>query len=335
MALSISDTTLHQAPRTGWVVTGGHAGHQEPCIGVVEALGITPEVKLVDPAIPWRWLAPYGPAAPSRAIRPPWPDLVLVSGRQAIPYGRAIKRQSGGRTFVAVLQNPVAAVDAFDLVWVNEHDVLSGKNVIRTPTTPHRMTDARLAEGAAALRQRAPVLSDPVLGVVVGGGSRFYRFGADEARALARDVAVFAAENGYSIALTPSRRTGADNIAILKAELADAPAWVWDMEGENPYFGILGAADRLIVTCDSVNMLGEAAFTGRPVHAYKLPGSSEKISGFHKTLIELGPMRWFDGSCEDWGYDRLDATGVVASEIRRLYTAALGRRVNRAGDENR
>src|SRR3546814_3642619 len=34
----------------------------------------------------------------------------------------------------------------------------------------------------------------------------------------------------------------------------------------NPNFGILGLADHVIVTGDSVNMVSEAASTGKPVH---------------------------------------------------------------------
>jgi len=301
------------------VVTGGHAGHQEPCIGVFEALGMTPTVITVHPGIPWRFLAPYGPAGRHNEIVPPWPDLLVVSGRQSIPYARMIKRKSRGKTFVAVLQNPVASITKFDLVWVNEHDTVHGGNVVRTLTTPNRMNDQRLREDADALRQRAPALTDRVLGVIIGGASRFYQFGEQEARALAKDVADFARAHGYSVAVTPSRRTGDRNTELVRDGLADLPSWVWDGTGDNPYFGILGLAERFVVTCDSVNMLGEAGFTGKPIDAYRIPGQSDKIETFHNDLIAHGAMRWFDGQCRDWRYERLDATRYVADEILGRY----------------
>lgn len=308
-------------PATGWVVTGGHAGHKLPCLGVVEAIGVTPRVVDVAPGAPWRFLAPYGPAGPSAEIAAPWPDLVVVSGRQSIPYARKIRRRSRGRTFVTVLQNPVVPASQFDLVWVNEHDSLDGENVVRTLTTPSRMTDQRLDDGGRALRQRAPDLTDKVLGVVIGGSSRFYKFGRKQARKLAADLAGFAGKYGYSVAVTPSRRTGKDNIDIVRKGLAGVASWVWDGLGENPYFGILGIAERLVVTCDSVNMLGEAAFTGKPLHAYRIPGESAKIGTFHADLIARDAMRWFDGSCPHWRYERLDATRLVADEILKRYAA--------------
>ena len=307
-------------PKTAWIVTSGHAGHRQPCIGVAEAIGITPKIIDIVPRAPWRYFAPYGPAGPCAEIAPPWPDLLIVSGRQSIPFARKIARKSGGRTFVTVLQNPVVPANQFDLVWVNEHDELHGDNIVRTLTTPSRMTDKRLQEGAAKLRARAPHLGEKILGVVIGGTSRAFRFEKAEAKKLAADLSSFAERHGYSVAVTPSRRTGKSNTDIIRDNLTSVHSWVWDGTSDNPYFEILGASERLVVTCDSVNMLGEAAFTGRPVHAYRLPGKSAKIGLFHDCLISHGAMRWFDGSCDDWQYERLDATREIADEILARHT---------------
>ena len=47
---------------------------------------------------------------------------------------------------------------------------------------------------------------------------------------------------------------------------------LWDETGDNPYFGILALADRLIVTAESISMISEALATGRPVHVLPLEG---------------------------------------------------------------
>src|SRR3546814_5644221 len=47
--------------------------------------------------------------------------------------------------------------------------------------------------------------------------------------------------------------------------------------GENPYFAYLGLADAILVTADSVNMVCEAASTGKPVYVIDLDGSSDKF----------------------------------------------------------
>jgi mitochondrial fission protein ELM1 len=99
---------------------------------------------------------------------------------------------------------------------------------------------------------------------------------------------------GASLLVTPSRRTGKETIAALKSALTGAPAFVWDGEGENPYFGILGLSDYLVVTVDSVNMISEACASGKPVYVYDLPGGSQKSSRFRDALFARGLARNFE-----------------------------------------
>jgi mitochondrial fission protein ELM1 len=326
-------------PRSAWVVTPGSAGHEVQCVGVAEALGLAPRIVRVRPGPPWSWLAPWGPAALDPAVAPPWPDVVVASGRQAVPYARLIRRQSRGASFVAVMQNPVVPPSQFDLVWANGHDNLSGANVVRTLTAPHTLTDARLAEGRAALAARldACALPRPWIGVVLGGPTAAFRFDEAAADAIGRAAAALAAASGGSVVVTPSRRTGPALLARVAAALADVPAWVWDgSEGENPYFGVLGGADLLVVTCDSVNMLGEAAFTGTPVFGWRLAGGTAKFHDFHAGLVAAGALRWLDPEAiaaqvtqrrlANWSYRRLNATEEIATAIRAAYAAKQARR---------
>ncbi len=328
-------------PLTAWALTPGSIGHEVQCIGVVEALGLAPVVKRVDPPPPLRWLAPWGPAAADPAVAPPWPDLLVVSGRQAVPYARMIRRRSAGRTLVVCLQNPVAPLFWFDLVWTNVHDGLSGPNVLTTLTSPNTLTRPRLAGGATALAARLGPLPRPWIGGVVGGTSGAYAFSPEEATRLGGALADLAARTGGSVVVTPSRRTPPASLAALDAALAAAlPAgrrWLWNgRDGDNPYFGILGAAEALVVTCDSVNMLGEAAYTGRPVYAFPLSGGTPKFAAFHAAMVAAGAMRWLDasalaaavtdGSLAAWTYEPLNANAVIAARIAALL-AARGHRV--------
>ena len=55
---------------------------------------------------------------------------------------------------------------------------------------------------------------------------------------------------GGSVVLTPSRRTGAEGVALLRERLDGLPAAVWDMTGDNPYYAYLAVADAFLVTAD-------------------------------------------------------------------------------------
>ena len=130
-----------------------------------------------------------------------------------------------------------------------------------------------------------------------------------------------AREEGVGLMVTPSRRTGKRNEAILREGLAGLPAQVWDGNGENPYFGILGLADAIIATGDSVNMVSEAASSGKAVHIVHLKGGSAKFRRFHEAMEQAGITRPFSGKLEEWSYAPLDETRRVAREIRQRLLA--------------
>jgi len=321
--LSATHSVIDPSQLTGWSLTAGGAGHEVQCLGVLEALGIEPVAKRVAPSKLFRATAPWGPAAPHPNVRPPWPDILVVSGRQSIPYARMIRRRSKGRTITVVLQSPGLSPRNFDLVWVPEHDRLRGDNVLVTLTSPHRLTHARLAAEAKAHANDVDGLPRPLVTVLVGGASAAYTFTSREAEALAADLRGFADRHGCSLLVTPSRRTGQGKIALLRQALAGTPGVVWDTTGENPYFAYMGLADAFIVTCDSVNMLGEAAFTGKPIYAYRLPGGTAKFDRFQEALVQHGAVRWFDGGLESWTYRPLDATREIADAVRELIAARI------------
>src|SRR4051794_41807304 len=111
---------------------------------------------------------PWGPIdpreAPARAaspIAPPFPDLLVASGRRAVPYVRAVKRASGGRTFTVFLKDPRTGAGTADLIWVPAYDAIHGPNVIRTLTPPHRVSRERLAAARADPDPRLPGLPPP------------------------------------------------------------------------------------------------------------------------------------------------------------------------------
>jgi mitochondrial fission protein ELM1 len=309
-------------------VTDGKAGMESQCLGLAEALGVAPVVKRVALRTPWRQLSPYLRIGLSHAytdgsdkLARPWPDILIATGRHSVPaslYVRHESRVAGKRTLTVQIQNPVIAPANFDLVVTPLHDRLSGPNVISTIGALHRVTRARLAADAATLASRVAHLPRPYVGVLIGGPNSAFRFGPEDMRRLANALRDLATTAHVSLLVTPSRRTGEDNIAILRASLADVPAFVWDGAGANPYFGILGLADHLIVTSDSVNMISEACATGHPVYVYNLPGGSKKFAHFRRLLRERNLARDFEGRLEPFTPALIDEMSTVVDAIRRL-----------------
>ena len=84
-----------------WALSDGKQGMVNQCLGLAEALGVTPSLRQLSIRQPWRslppqlWLAPLKSlAADSAPLTPPWPDLLIATGRQTVAPAMAIRRRS-------------------------------------------------------------------------------------------------------------------------------------------------------------------------------------------------------------------------------------------------
>ena len=299
---------------------------ESQCVGLAEALGLSPSIKQVRLRPLWRFFSPWlraglGHAFENEAVlSPPWPDLLIASGRLSVAaslYVRNMSARAGNRTFTIQIQDPVISPKHFDLVVAPLHDELQGENIIQTVGALHRITPEKLSDAALALRQRVPALAPPFIGVLVGGSNGVYRLGAQEATKLASQLAALAESEGASLLITPSRRTGDGNVALLRSSLTGARVFLWDGRGGNPYFGILGLADRIVVTADSVNMISEAAASGKRVYVYPLPGGSKKSQRFLDAVFARGLARPFRLPLEDYAPRVFNEMDTVAKTVRR------------------
>ena len=124
---------------------------------------------------------------------------------------------------------------------------------------------------------------------------------------------------------------------MLTAAIKDVPHSVWDGAGENPYFAFLALADAIVVTEDSVNMVTEAAGTGKPVYVQSLAGRSSRLSRFHRLMQERGVTRPFEGNSRP-GATRQSMTpnssprslgAPLALKLKAILSARRGKRVLR------
>lgn len=292
-------------------------------MGLAEALQYPIVEKRLAVRAPWRHLPPQLWLMPLNALSgagdrlaPPWPDIVIGCGRNSVAPARAVKRASGGAAFWVQIQDPHFARAEIDLMVVPSHDPADGPNVFRTLGAVHRVTPGKLALDTVRLAVPLADLPRPLVAVLLGGDNRAYRVTAERIDAFAAQLAALA-DRHYGLAITPSRRTAPETIATLRATLAGRRYFLWDGTGDNPYFGLLGSADAIIVTADSVSMISEAAATGKPVHIADLAGGSAKFDRFHAGMREAGITRPFTGAIEEWTYTPPDDTSRAAAEIKR------------------
>lgn len=287
-------------PPRVWVLADDRPGNANQALGVAEALGWPFELKRIR----------YGPLAAlpnvllgarllglddlaRRSLQAPWPDLVIAAGRRTAPVARWLRRQRSD-VFLVQLMWPGSA-HGLDLVVVPEHDRRGeAPHVITTLGAPHRVAPAVLAQARVRLAPALGHLPRPFVATLIGGDSRHAPFTGEDAITAASSAAKLARQRGGSVLISTSRRTGASVEDALEELNLPAPVWLhrFSRGGENPYLGLLGHADAIVVTADSASMVTEACATGRPVFLVRPRAwRGGKLDRLHARLSELGHLR--------------------------------------------
>jgi mitochondrial fission protein ELM1 len=310
--------TLMSQAATSWILVEDLAGLQAQAMGLAEAAALTPELRILHPRVPWKYITarfwPRPLQVVANAINAPLPALTIGCGGMAGAVVAALRRRSGATVQV---QNPRIDSDLFDLIVANQHDELTGPNVIVTRTALHRVTPSRLAAEAERWRDRFAHLPRPLVAVLVGGSNGRFRLGPDEGAKLAADLAAMMQRDKVGVMVTPSRRTNPTVTHLLRQALTPRGAWMWNLSGDNPYFGMLALADLIVVTQDSVSMISEAVATSAPVMVAALPGRSRRQALFLRTMTNERRVRQFEGRFAPWPVAPLDDTPLAAAEMRR------------------
>jgi uncharacterized protein len=313
-----------------WIISDGKIGDEAQCFGIIEALGLTAERRVVTPRKIFSWAMPWGPIDPREAkgktnnpLTGPWPDIAIAAGRRCVPYLRYVKRQSRNATFTVFVKDPYCRRNGADLIWVPQHDRLRGSNIIATLTPANRLRTDVMEAARSRPDARIASLPQPRIAVILGGPSKHHAFGAKEERELTQ-IALGIMRGGASLMVTGSRRTPASLLAAVRKAASDddefAPRlFLWSGDGENPYVDMLANADAIIVTGDSVNMVGESLAAGVPVHVYEPTGGHRKFTAYIDALVERGAVRRWQGHLEDWISEPINATPKIAAEVARRY----------------
>jgi len=270
------------APGPVWVLADDKLGHTTQSLGLADALGWPYEVKelrftalnrLSNRLLGASLLAlDQGRSTP---LVPPWPGLVIATGRRTVPVARWIGARGGGQTRLVQLGRKGAdRADDFDLtVTCAYYGMPPHARRVATLAPLAAITEGRV--GAAALRWRdlfggAP---RPHVALLVGGTSALHTLDAATAARMAREVGRFTAAAAGSLYVVTSPRTGAAASEAMRAALtANDRIYEWRAgDPDNPYLGCLAVADVLVVTGDSESMLAEAAAVSAPLYIYPVP----------------------------------------------------------------
>jgi hypothetical protein len=198
---------------------------------------------------------------------------VLASGRENEPVARWIRHQSGGSARIVQVGRPWGPIADYDLVVTTpQYRLPTRDNVLHNTAPLHRITPKRLAAASREWADRLAELPRPMIAVLVGGHSGPYALTRRSGERLAVEASALAARLGGSLLVTTSARTPDAAARALERGL-DGPHLIYRWrrgDRDNPYFAFLALADEIIVTADSMSMVGEAVATGKRVHLFDL-----------------------------------------------------------------
>ena len=265
-----------------WILLDNRIGSRHQAEGIADCLDKTKFV-ITEKTLKYnRWAALpnfirgktlFGLVPESKnEIIPPYPDIVLSPTRRTAPIARYIKKKHPATKLVQLGHIGRTGIKDFTSIFAPEHDKnkFNAPNIHYTIGCPHFVTREKLDKAYQKWQGKFSTLPHPVTTVIIGGAIKKGRFSLKNAEQLALAVKHLKEQEGGSLLITTSRRTGTEAEEIIMSYLKAFPhyAYLWGTKDENPYLGFLACADNIIVTGDSVSMCSEATATGKTLRIF-------------------------------------------------------------------
>lgn len=317
-----------------WVVSDGTAGMVAQALALAQAMDVSyfdvrifasPIYRLFPQMGAWP-LMPISPRRNDRRLGPPWPDIIITCGKRSVGASLAIKRLSGGKTKIVQIQDPKIDPSHFDVMICPQHDPISQgglakmaglAKMIVSKGSLNRLKMTDIAREAKSLPKSLRAKKTHKTAVMVGGNNRRYKASADDFSRFGIALNEFAKSHDSHLVLIGSRRTPSYAMDAISASLGKVSHQIWDGKGDNPYPGILGVVDDVIVTSDSVNMASEVCLTGKPVYIAQLQEESGRIAAFHEMMVAQGHTKPLGQSFDD-PPEILDEMASIADQTRKI-----------------
>ena len=241
------------------------------------------------------WLAPFLTPEAQKAIEQANADFIIAAGSGLAPVQMLLAQETGAKKIVIMNPPFPYSMTDYDLAIVPAHD--SGKVPKRTLRCVIMPSGYKTLDRGVDVKQLQAKLGEgirPKVAVFLGGATRGYDLTVSDMEKLC-SVLKHTSSRAGDYMITTSRRTSAHVGRFLKNTLSQHPACrllVMANEENPPYAagGMMGLADLLIVTEDSLAMISEAVGTGKRVIILSLGEGElpEKHYRFHQILVQRG-----------------------------------------------
>lgn len=307
-------------PAPCWVIHDGAAGNRRQALALAQALELPVREWSLQANLVTRCCAPRAfPGARfgaefDRALRAPVATLAIGCGRIAALATRQLRL--AGVPTVQIL-DPRITTQHWDLLIAPEHDGLRGENVLSLLGSLNPV-DGQWLQHAREENPQPGKLSSPRTAVLLGGPTPATGFDRSALEVLCAKLEYWLARDGGSVLLCASARTPRDWAGLLRDRYRDQANLVWvdASDGPNPYAAVLGWAERIVASPDSVNMVSEACATQVPVFVAEPDRATGRVGVFLRSLLVRGRIRAQERDCSMFASPAIIETPRIAALVR-------------------
>jgi len=244
-------------------------------------------------------------------------DIIISCGRKSVIPSIYLKKKFKNKTINIHIQEPKVSLDNFDFVVVPEHDDLIGKNVLTSKGAIHYLTSNDLDENENYLKSRINT-QKKIVTLILGGPTRYYDYNNQVIDNIFSKIEQNFLKNNYQVIIIPSMRTP-QNIIEKAINYFDKDQIVIPNVDKKAYLSSLKISDHIIVTCDSISMISEAAITGKPIYVAQMQPTknNHRFKSFFNLFESLNIIKELNNSVENWTYTKLNETNKIADQIKK------------------
>jgi len=259
-------------------------------------------------------------------------DIIVACGSSTIALAHILKFENLAK--IISIMKPPFPYDrmSYNLLILPKHDRFTNtkQKTIRLRTALSRTNESFLKEQSNVLREHFPLSEKRIFSLLIGGDTKNYAFDGEWARKTIDAIVSLAEREDAQILVTTSRRTRRDVINMIKEKLSNesrCKLLVIPTEEniENVVYGMIGIAEAVFVTEDSISMISESVQAGKKIFVLQMArtGLSKKHTSFQKNLAAeklIVPCTF--GTVGKWyGLSEAPNTAAEDTDCEKLFRA--------------
>ena len=306
------------------LLTEGMHGMISQVEGLAKALNTEYTHKIVRLSFPWNLIPPKFTPVSQIVLKDKIyiteneiPDIIISCGRKSVIPSIILKKKNSN-IFTIHIQNPKVNSKNFDAVVAPQHDShYYGPNVYHSEGAIHYITYEEIQ--AAKNYLSGKIKSNKIVSVILGGPNKYFSFSKEQLMEIFQSIRSCFIMNGYEAIIVPSMRTPKTIIELAKKEMSKF-GHVVDKVDKQAYLSAYALAENVVVTCDSISMISEAAASGKPIYVAQMKPKKDiyRFKKFFELFEYLDIIKYSIPATPDkpWTYKQHNEAIRIANELK-------------------